>query len=382
MKQKLSLITLAALLAAASQANAQGLLSIGNFREMDFDRQVPLTWTLGAQVGWDSNVNLSDNNEQDSGYLSAVLGMNYTKFDRRQALDVSLDYSPLYYFDAPAGQDDYQHNARLSIDFRRRINPRMTLTNSFYIAYEVEPNYGIGATVARRTQPYLYGYNSTALAYTWTRRFSTVTSYTITGVDYDGVGNDYLTHIFSNEFRYALSRTTTLAASYRFAKAEFDFSASDYDSHYLLAGVDHRFDPRLTGSFRAGVEFRGDTTDPYVESALTYRVARMTDLRWYTQYGLQSNGSSEDTTFRTGLTASHRFDKRLVGTGGVHYISEDVDAGFFGGQFDQDILALSVGFEYALFNNVSLNGGYSFTTSMSDQEYDRHMVQVGFASRF
>jgi hypothetical protein len=145
--------------------------------------------------------------------------------------------------------------------------------------------------------------------------------------------------------------------------------------------VDHRFNPRLTGSFRAGAELRDGDSTFYSEGALVYRVSRRTDVRWYGQYGFPVNGTvGNDPALRTGLTAAHRFNTRFTGNLGLHYIQEDTF-----GNFDQDIFAFSAGFDYMLCKNVSLNGGYSFTTASSDLdflEYDRHQVQVGLASRF
>ena len=265
------------------------------------------------------------------------------------------------------------------MDFRRRVNPKLVITDSFYVAYEVEPDYSIGATVARRLDPYLYFHNSIAAAYSWSRRFSTVTSFTVSGVDYDGTGADYFTYMLANEFRYAYSRTTTGVLTYRFATTDSDAAGGDYDSHYFLAGIDHRFNPRLTGSLRAGAEVREGDSTPYLETSLSYRVSRRTDLRWYSVYGFPTNGGSGDANLRTGLTASHRFNSRWSGNLGAHYIGED------NASFDQDILALSAGFNYALCKNVSLNGGYNFTTASSDNpfaEFTRHMFQLGVSSQF
>lgn len=380
MKNKLSLFTTAAVVALASQASAQGLLQIGRNLDTDFERKLPFSYTVGAQIGWDSNVNVSPTNEQDSLYASLSLGVNYSSGDRRTAINYHATYSPLFYFDAPAGVDDVQHNGRIGFDIRHRVNPRLTITDSFYIAYEVEPDYGIGATVARRTEPYFYGHNSLAAAYSWNRRFSTVTSYTISGVDYDGPGSDYFQNMFANEFRYAFSRTTTGVLTYRYAITDSDAAGADYDSHYALVGVDHRFNPRLTGSFRAGAEFREGDSTPYVETALTYRVSRKTDLRWYSQYGFSTDGTAgSDAGLRTGVTASHRFNSRFTGNLGAHYIQED---NMF---YDQDVIALSAGFAYSLYKNISLNGGYSFTTASSDNdasEFDRHQLQLGVGARF
>jgi hypothetical protein len=388
MKHKLSLLTTAAVITAASQAGAQGYLSIGRNADQEFERKQPLIWTVGAQVGYDSNVNVSSTNEEDSSYISGHLGVTYLTGDgRRTALNFNANYSPLYYWDAPPGVDDFQHNWRVGLDFRKRINPRLTITDSFYVSYEVEPDYSIGATVARRTDPYWYGHNSLAAAYAWTRRFSTVTSWTVSGVDYDGPGADYFTNMFANEFRYAFSRTTTGTFTLRYAMTDSDLAGSDYDSFYVLVGADHRFSPRLTGSIRAGAEFRdadigGNDSTPYVETALSYMVKRKTSLRWYAVFGFPTDGTQGDADIRTGLTATHRFDSRLSGNVGLHYIGEDM-----GPAGDQDTLALSAGLDYVLFKNVSVNGGYSFTTSDSSAfggagDFDRHMFQVGISSRW
>ena len=379
MKHTLRLLTTTAVLAAASQAAAQGYLNIGSNSVDDFDRRTPFSWTVGAQVGYDSNVGVTSSNEQSSTYISAGVGVSYSSGDRRTALSYRANYSPLWYLDAPSYIEEFQHNGNIGVDFRRRVNPKLVITNSFYLAYEVEPDYSIGATVARRTEPYLYGYNSLAAAYSWNRRFATVTSFTVSGVDYEDSGADYLTYMLANEFRYAFSRTTTGTLTYRFATTDSDYPGGDYDSHYILLGADHRFNPRLSGSIRAGAEIREGDSSPYVETALTYRVNRKTDVRWYSVYGFPTDGGSGDARFRTGLTAAHRFNSRFTGNLGAHYIGEDS----FG--FDQDILALSAGFSYILYKNVALNGGYSFTNSSSDNqfaEFTRHMFQLGFTAHF
>ena len=379
MKNKLSLFTTATLLAAASHAGAQGYLNIGADSDRDFERKMPFTWTVGAQFGYDSNVGVTSSNEQESMYISGQVGVSYASGDRRTAIAYSATYSPLYYFDAAPGVDDFQNNWRVGFDFRRRINPKLVITDSFYVAYEVEPDYQIGATVARRQDPYFYGYNSLAAAYSWNRRFSTVTGFTVSGVDYDGAGADYLTYMLSNDFRYAFSRTTTGVVTYRYSTTDSDVPGGDYDSQYLLLGADHQFSPRLSGSVRVGAELREGDSTPYVETSLSYRVNRKTEVRWYTTYGFPTDGSMGDANIRTGLTASHRFNTRWSGNLGAHYISED------NGSFDQDIIALSAGFNYNLCKNVTLNGGYNFTTASSDNpfaEFDRSMFQLGVASRF
>jgi hypothetical protein len=390
MNQKLLLTTSAALVALASSANAQGLLSIGHNYDIDFDRRIPFVVTVGAGIGYDSNANLSSTNEEDSLYANANIGIAYNTGDRRTSFRYYANYTPHYYFDAPAGVDDFQHNLRVGLDYRRRINERLTITNSFYVAFEVEPDYSIGATIARRNDQYIYGYNSVAAAYAWNRRFNTVTSWTISTIDYETNeldAQDSLTNIFANEFRYALNRTTTLAATYRYAMTDYDGGGSDYDSQYFLVGADHRFNPRLTGSIRAGVEMRdrsvgGSETEPYLEGSLTYFVSRRTSARWYTRIGMADydTGTGSSDTYHTGFSVDHRFNSRFSGNAGVHYIKRDYDTA----GLDEDTFSLSLGFDYALAKNLSLNGGYSFTTSdrPGNLDYDRHHLQLGIGARF
>jgi opacity protein-like surface antigen len=395
MKKQLSLLTAAAVIGCASQASAQGLLNIG--RLDDFDRSVPLAVTVGLSAGYDSNPNSSSFQEEGSTYFGANVGVDYNTGDRRTAYNFGLVYSPLYYVDAPPNQNDYIHNVRGSFNWRHQYSPRLTLSNSAYLAYEVEPNFGIGASVARRNQNYFYGYESLAATYMWTRRLSTVTSYTLFGISYESddlKGEDMISHTFANEFRYAWSRVDTLALTYRLQLAQYDNGIGDFTSNYLLVGLDHKFAPRTTGSFRVGAEFRdrdnfGSDTMPYFEGSLAHSVSRRTAVRWYTRIGMESTdigGFGDRYSYRTGLTANHQFTSRLSANTGLHYIHDiyegsSVDAS----NFDEDVFAFSLGANYNIYRNVTLNAGYSLTVSNSGNEFrdfDRHMFTAGIGARF
>lgn len=390
-----SFVTLSAL-SAGSAAFGQGLLSIRPERD-EFEKKIPFVITLDAGAGYDSNTNLSKDNEEDSVYGTIGAGLQYQGGDRRTLWDVSLSYGGFYYFDAPENQDDYLQSARLGFNLRHKVNPRLTISDSLYFAYEFEPNYAVGAGTTRRTEPYIYGYNDVNVSYAWSRKFSTVTGYTISGIDYtedNFEGESYLSHLFHQEFRFAYSRTTTLAFDYRFGLAQYDNGFGDYTSHYFLAGLDHSFSRLFTGSFRAGVEMRdrdngGTSTNPYFEGSLNYALERDTSLNYYVRIGSEDSaiGDFQDRySFRTGLTASHKFTERLRNTLGLHYIHDEFDdSSGSDTSFDEDVLAASVGFDFALYKNISLNTSYSFTTSSSGnegREYDRHNVSVGVKATF
>jgi opacity protein-like surface antigen len=208
-------------------------------------------------------------------------------------------------------------------------------------------------------------------------------------------GENYINHLIAQEFRYAFTRRTTGALTYRYALADYDNGIGDYDSHYLLVGIDHKFSPRFSGGFRTGAEFRdrdfgGSQTDPYFEGFLSYFVSRRTDVRLYSRIGFQDSdiGTYGDRYgYRVGVTGNHRINSRLNGSLGLHYIHDQFEQGLFP-SFDEDIVAFTAGLDYALWKNVSLNAGYSYTTTSNDAlpgfrpEYDRHNVTVGFNARF
>ena len=288
---------------------------------------------------------------------------------------------------------------RVSLDFVRQISPRLLIADSLYVAYETEPDYLIGASVNRRTNQYLYGYNNFSVSYAWTQRFSTVTGHTITGIWYEDdalEGSDNLTNIVHNQFRYSLSRTTTATLDYRFAITEYDNNPdADSQSHYILVGVDHSFSPQLAGSLRGGVQFRsydgpiGDREVPYVEAALNYRVAKNTSLRWFHWLGLEDQdlaGFQSGFSYRTGLTVEHRLADRLTGNLSVHYIWQDYTDSPVGLADQTDnTFAGSVGLDYRIWRNIGLNASYWYTNVDSDspfREYERHRVSVGVTATF
>ncbi len=394
MNQTQRLLTCAALLGLSASAQAQGLLNLNSDRELD--KNIPFHWTVGLSAGWDSNPRSASGDGDSSAYLQAHLGAEYATGDRRTSYLWTASYDPMYYVDAPESGENLFHNLRVGLSLRHRVNQRLTITDSAYISYEIEPNFQVGASVARRTEQYLYWYNGLAASYAWDRRFSTVFSHNISGVKYDDSGSsmeDNLTNLFGVEGRYALSRTTTAALTYRFGITAYDNGFGDFKSHYLLAGIDHQFNPRLTGSFRAGAEIQdrdngGSNTAPYFEGNLSYSVAKNTQFGWYHRLGYEASdiGNFGDRySYRTGLTLNQKLNNRLSGSVAMHYIHDMFKDSPSVDDFNDDIISFSAGLNYNIYRNLILNTNYSFTTVSSgsaEREFDRHMLSLGVSARF
>ena len=151
MKRQLCLLSLASLAALSTSAHAQGLLSIG--QRDDFEKKLPFAITVGLGGGWDSNVNLSPSDEQDSLFVNGKIIAEMNSGDRRTSYSFGVTYNPFYYIDAPEGVDEFQQSASVNFALRHRVSPRLTITDNAYFSYEYEPNYQIGASASRRSSP-------------------------------------------------------------------------------------------------------------------------------------------------------------------------------------------------------------------------------------
>ena len=391
--------------ALLGMAQGQGLLSIGH-NTQDFEQDdIPLTWTVSGNVGWDSNINsVGDGvpgiDEEESLYLQAGIGVQWSGGSRVTRYTLGASASLLYYFDdvtATGNDENVFYSARIQGSVVHQASRRLTISDSFYVTYEYEPDQYIGAATSSRTEQYFYAYNNFALSYAWTRRFSTVANYAVSAIIYDDLDNeDRINHQLGLQGRYAWTRQTTLVGEYRFRATDYD-RGGDYVSHYALVGVDHAFSKFTTGSLRVGAEFRSyddsifdDSTNPYVEASLVQRLNEGFSLRWAFRYGLEDSelgGFESRESFRTGVTAVYDFNPRLQGTASVSYVHSEFQDSIFAGvsDSDEDYIGLQLGLSYLLYSNVRLNGNYSFTTLDSDsafRDYDRHRISVGASATF
>ncbi len=385
--------TVLAFVATAASVSAQGLLNLRPKKD-EFEKRLPFTYSVSAGAGYDSNPSLASEGGDSSAYGQFGLSARYSSGDRTTAYNLEGSYGGNYYFDAPEGQDDYLNSARIGFNLRHKVSPRLSITDSAYVAYEFEPNYSIGAGTTRRQEPYLYGYNNLSVAYAWSRRLSTVTSYTISGIDYSDFGQEsFLQHIGAQEFRYQLGKLTVGVLEYRFNTSSYDNGFGDYTSNSILVGVDHSVTKQLYASLRAGAELRdrdngGEETAPHVEGVVQYRAGEDTTLSSYVRYGFDDSsiGSyGERRSVRIGANVSQRLNQRTTLNGGVHYIHDTFEASESADNFDENVFSLNLGVDYNLFRNVSLYAGYSYSTASSGngvRDYDRHNMNVGLRAQF
>ena len=400
--KSLALILLAGVL--VTQARGQGLLAIG--QNVDYTENVPLTFSVKVSGGYD-HINYpnipSGVSNLDSYFIQTGVGLTYADISKVTPWNVSTDLGVLRYLNNPLNGDKLYYNSRVALNFAHSFSKRLKVSDNFYVAYEIEPDFGIGITTGRLAGQYLYGYNNLSVAYAWTERFSTTTGWTIQGIRYEdnraaNAVNDLYTNTFSQQFSYSLSPSTSVNAEYRYATTNYPnpsrngLASPDYRSHYLLVGVDQAWSQRLTGSLRAGAEFyesdRVNKTAPYVEASLNYKLNRRTNVRWYNELGFDGSSLGQYNSryaYRTGVVANYQVAEHLSFNAGIHYVHDDYQGNTQITSSNDNEVDLNIGFTLGLWKNVALDANYSYTTIASDvnlNDYSRSRVNVGLNATF
>jgi opacity protein-like surface antigen len=393
-----SLLACAALLAAAAlPAFGQGLVGVQKYSG-NYEEDLPLTWSVGSRFGYDSldyRVGSPSLLDYESYYVQGGVGATYADADPTTPWNVMLDLGVIHYLDEVPRFDDTFYNARVAFNILHRMSERLTVTDNFYLAYEAQPNFATGASTAVFNGQYLYGFNNFNVSYAWSERFSTTTSHTIDILSYDdeftSLAEDRISNLVAQQFSFAMTRRTSLVAEYRYRNTNYRYRSDvDSQSHFLLAGVDHAWSERFSGSFRAGAEFfrsdRTRNTAPYAEIALNYQVARQTSAQWFGSLGFDGaelGAFDSRYALRTGLNVDHRINKRLGVNGGLAYSYSEFEGP--GTEVSEHALSLSAGLSYYILENVALDARYSYSVLRSSdalREFDRNNVSLGVTASF
>ncbi|MDZ4289228.1 MAG: outer membrane beta-barrel protein [Prosthecobacter sp.] len=398
MRISIKLVCAAVLAISALTASGQGLVAIQNYSG-DFESDEPLTWSVGIRGGYDSlnyKVDSPFVDDFDSYYVQGGIGATFADADPTTPWNVAVDLGMIHYLDDIPRYDDNFYNARVAFNIVHQLSERLKVSDNFYVAYESQPNIATGATTTLYNGQYLYGFNNFNVSYAWSQRFSTTTSHTIDGISYqdDVVSGleDRLSNLIAQQFTYALTKRTSLSAEYRFRMTSYRHRSDvDSQSHFVLAGIDHAWSERSSGSFRAGAEFfrsdRTNSTAPYAEMALNYKVARQTSAQWFGALGFDGaelGGFDSRYSLRTGLSLNHQINKRIAVNGGAAYSYSEFDGGGIG-DITEHSVSLSAGLSYSILENVALDARYTYSILRSDdsiREFDRNNVSLGVTASF
>ena len=403
-----------------------------------FDRQ-RFVFTFDTRVGYDSNtlnepdevqvavlnkagvahIENRSNNPPNSVFFNVDAGASYTAASPRGSLGVAGDVGVNYFLDRPGR--NYDVNGALTLNGLYKLTPRATVSVSSYNAYESNPDYGAsnltgfsGQAGSGLTFPgssdqlngdFFYTSNHVGLTFQLNPRISLITSGDLVAFAY--ADNYYSTiedriELYADEqFVYLLQPTLSAVAEYRFGYVDYFSVDDDSFSNFVLGGFNYTFNPRLSGTFRGGVEFRDYTngtefdTSPYFEGALTYSVSTRTNVGLNLRYGIEegdlSAAISNSRTLRLGLNVNQLITARLSAYVSFYYTHDDyhsqADAAVtgFGGSFSDDTFAVATGLRYAFNRRITAEAGYTYTdvvSGVSVREYEANRTFAGLHFEF
>jgi hypothetical protein len=355
---------------------------------------LPFKVTFYGSVGYDDNVFTSHDRRTGSAFTSLSLDIASHIGNERTRFNADLQLGAIGYWDRPGRTFD--PDISLNLTFSHQFTPRLVLGFSSYNTYASQPNFALAVGDLTHSGDYFYSSNTLSLGYQWTRRFSTISSYTFNALYYDdtavGTTLNRFEHIFGQQFRYQVIPTATAVLEYRFGYVQYLTANADSYSHYVLAGADLTLSPRLTFTFRSGVEFRHqlfgggrDTTYPYFESTLGYEYQPKSFIQWYNRFGLEQSditSTAYKKVYRTGLRVQHVFGEKLTLGAALYYSYNWSDQPF--SIQEQDIDA-NVSANYQITRHWGLQAGYTFTRVISDitfRDYYRNRVFIGASYTF
>ena len=413
MKRNLFAI-IAAAAAATSASNAEGLYYVGS----EAQESLPLKWTVGLNATWDDNVSPTAvviGANENAFSLNPYVGVSFVNMTPQSTLDVYARLGAIYYLDKPTalGSEDFYTQARAGVNWTYRFSERLRFSTRNFIAYELEPDYAYGFATTRQLGEYLYWQTDNAIGYRWTERLATYTGFSLTGLDYDSSvpNSDRFTTTIYNQFRYQLSPQSVLTFDIRYADTEADGFASDSNSLYLLAGIEHRFSPNTILIVRGGVQLYeydapggADGTAPYLELALRSQINDQFSLRGFVRYGNEVYDTTrsvlgglydfdERNTLRLGISSEYEISPMLSLFGGLDYIPADFKEGrrvagvgpLAVSGLSEDLFNAYIGLSVKFTENFYGTLSYNYTDSSSDfigYTYDRNRINVGLRAEF
>lgn len=389
-KHRLAVATLLGLFAAH---NARALLRFDDSRN-----QVYVTAYAGAS--WDSNIYANPKGDNADLLISGGAGMEYSRKAGLIGVNASLGWD-LGTFSNFSSEDFLNPSA--SIEFSKGTG---RTTGSVQV--HAQRNNRADPTVGLRTDSWDYNFNLNL-------RYPVIERYSLAGnvgwglTDYSdntGTFSDLNTYNLGTDLFYSWRSDRDLLAGYRYRLSESSASSESTD-HSFYAGVSGRIVSKLSGSLRAGWNFR-TTTYPagipdesndglYVSMAATWPASRKATFTLAATEDFNTTSSNYQTKSTTiDLTGKFSHNVKFstnanIGVGLTDYLSGFVNNSpvytpqFNGVERNDTFFTAGVGASYTITEHFTLSVNYTYYqnwSNLSDFEFKRHSAGATLSTRW
>jgi hypothetical protein len=383
----------ATLLGLFTAHNAQALLRFDDSRN-----QVYVTAYAG--VGWDSNIYANPNGDNADLLVSGGAGMEYSRKAGLIGVNASLGWD-LGTFSNFSGEDFLNPSA--SVEFSKGTG---RTTGSVQI--NAQRSTRADPTVGLRTDSWNYNFNLN-LRYPVIERYSLAGNFGWDLTDYSdetGTFSDLNSYTLGTDLFYSWRSDRDLLGGYRYRLSESSANSESTD-HSFYAGVSGRIVSKLSGSLRAGWNFRTATYPAgipeesndglYVSMAATWPASRKATFTLAATEDFSTTSSNFQTKSTTvDLTGKFSHNVKFstnanVGVGLTDYLSGFVNNGslytpkFNGRDRNDTFLTAGVGASYTITEHFTLSVNYTYYQNWSnlpDFEFKRHSAGATLSTRW
>lgn len=407
--------------------------------------QASKPWSIAVSLRgfYDDNINGTKNNKDDSVGIEVSPSVGFDVSRDQTSFNANYTYSGKWYDKKPASNSDHwDHTHIFTVGADHRFNPRNSIgvKDSFVIGQEPDVlrvldqptatfqrisgdnirNYGaiVYNTEVTELLGFEFGYDNAYFNYDDDQEAG----------DIDGAGNvvrpsnsgllDRLEHKLHVDSRWHFRPETVGIFGYQFIQWNYtgdepisgnifipggSIESDDRDAriHALYAGVEHSFNPTLSGSLKIGAQYADyyggpdddDDITPYVQASLAYAYAEECSASLGIQHQLAASdlvGSTGDYVHNTSATTVygsvvHRIMPNLYGTLLGTYQHSDYNGGGPGVDDEgADFLQLGVDLAYRFNPHFSAHAGYNYDMLDSDvqESFHRNRVYVGVTAQY
>ncbi len=294
----------------------------------------------------------------------------------------------------------------LGLIYAYRFTPRVQFSLTVNASYLSQPDTSLVNSNANNQGSFFPFTIKADASYQWARRFSTVTSLTEDGIQYQEAAaqnSSFHETVFGQEARYLWSPRLTAIGEVRYSVKSNDDPQLDSNTVELLAGAEFIMSRRFSGSLRIGVSSQDltltgyTTTSPYFETSLNWRYSTAGLLSLTARYGFENpiDIHSSVTTLRLSVGATQAFSRRLRGGLTISFAdsnnqetASDVSSAFTS---DQRSITAGLNVEYLYSRHITFTGSYTYTSTMntggfnnagSFQDYYRNQLFLGVSYTF
>lgn len=366
----------AAIVDAYSLYDSAPLIGVQNSYDLEYFARVNL--------GYDSNVNWAESDEDDSPFVNASVSVRYADMESVNKLSYSVKLGFTHYLDMDdySGVAETRGDCSLSASMVHAFNPSNVLSSSLYVTYSPQPDYALGYVPTYCLGDMLNVSFANVYSHAVDSRWSLTASLSYSSISYTEAiernDNRYYIEVGTGA-RYRESAIMTYKADIRFTR-ELREEGEDSDRYTATVGFQRALDPFSSCGGDFGVQLRAYDDDTFVSPYLNFSYRRKISEGFNAQIFVRySDENAGTTTSYLATDQSYKTNKSWrVGSRLSYVLSPDVtyhlganvilsdyaDSSVANSDYSSSRYELTVGMDYAFTRDLrgNISGSYSVIT--------------------